>query len=261
MWAEEHISLGTPSVRSAKIAASQNNFTQAKKLLLEAQKLDPNTPGLDYQLAIVAFSENHIGDAKTSLQRSLARKDSIADSYNLLGAILLREGEYPEAISHLQSAITADSKLTEAYSNLAAAYRLNFEPLKAVEALRIAAALDERQRPLYELQIRFALIEAGQTTEIEKALAEKLSAPEVESDWLITAAALNLRKGRIDEAVTCLEKARESMNSNLFKVVLNDRAIKTYSSDSRILRVYQGKKLIMPNDSNRTPDGSSNLRL
>lgn len=239
MLAEESGSLGTPNVRAAMIATSQSNYTQAKKLLLEAQRLDPNTPGLDYQLAIVAFSEMHIEEAKANLQKSLARKDSVADSQNLLGAILLREGEYPEAISHLQAAIDADAKLTEAYSNLAAAYRLNFEPLKAIDALNKAAALDEKQRSLYELQIRFALIEAGQTTEIEKTLATKLADSEVESDWLITAAALDLRRGRIDRAALFLEKAGGNMNSNLFKVILNDRAIKTYSADPRILQIYR----------------------
>lgn len=254
-------SIATPQLRSASLALQNGDYVAARKLLLEARSLDPKAPNIDYQLAIVAFTEGNKDEAKKLLLNSISKQDSLADSQNLLGAILLRDGEYPEAIAQLQSAVAADSKLTEAYSNLAAAYRLNYEPLKSIGALRKAAALDEKQRPLYELQTRFALIEAGQTTEIENTLAEKWNSPEIESDWLITAAALYLRKGRIDEAVTLLEKARESMNANLFKLVLNDRAIKTYSSDPRVLRVYQGKKLNMPNDSNRIPDGSSHPRL
>ena len=229
----------TPVLRAAAAAVSQRDFAQAQKLLREARQLDPSAPGVDYQLATVAFAQGQLEEAKTCLNRSLARRDAVADSNNLLGAILLRENDLPAAISCLQAASEADPKMVQPYVNLASAYRLNFEPLKAVPVLRTASGLNPAQRSVYEFRTRLALLEAGETNDIQKQLSEKLAAGEVEADWLLTAAALDLRQGRTDQAAVRLEQARQALAPDLFKVMLDDRAFKAHLDQPKIAAFYQ----------------------
>ena len=228
-----------PLLKASSLALSQGDLKQARKLLLQARQADPSLKGIDYHLATIAYASGEMREAEKLLRASLAAGDAVADSHNLLGGIFLRSGNLTQAIEHFEAATKADPKLPDAYTNLGAAYRLNFEPQKAFAPLRKAAELDPTQRPIHEFKLRLAMIEAGQSDEVEKTLGAKLAAPEVDADWILTAAALDLRKGRIAQGADRIRAAKAVMPPQIFAILMEDRAFKIHSDQAQLAEFYK----------------------
>lgn len=226
------------TLRASTLAFSQGNYAEARRLLLQARALDSSIRNIDYQLAAIAYGTEKLEEAERLLKTSLAAGEAVADCNNLLGALALRAGHPVQAIEYFQAAIKADPTLAQAHANLGLAYRSHFEPGKAVAPLRKAAELNKPAAAVYQFQARLAMIEAGQAREIEETLAKKLTAPEADADWVLTAAAIDLRKGRIEEGAERLRQARAAMPPALFAAMLQDRAFKMHAGDTRIAAFY-----------------------
>jgi tetratricopeptide (TPR) repeat protein len=83
---------------------------------------------------------------------------------------------------------------------------------------------------LYALKMRLTRIEAGQQDLMLQAARQELKAHPSAGDWLLTAAAVQLRKGKISEAVNYLKQAQNNVDPNMFNAVLEDQAFSRYSN-------------------------------
>jgi hypothetical protein len=71
-------------------------------------------------------------------------------------------------------------------------------------------------------KIRMAELEAASAAEVSAAIEKKQSAGPLPVDWLMTAAALNIRQGNLGEALRFLTDARNGNNPGLFASCVND---------------------------------------
>ncbi len=79
--------------------------------------------------------ENEPDRALPYLQRAVVLDSNLTDAYLQLGAVLLKQGQYPAAIAALQTAIRQKPDLEEAHYRLAEAYRVTGERAKAADEL------------------------------------------------------------------------------------------------------------------------------
>ncbi len=70
--------------------------------------------------------------------------------------------------------------------------------------------------------MRMARIEAAEGATVSEELAKKEAAGPLSVDWLMTAAALQLRGGQVEEARQLILQAREGQAPGLFASCVND---------------------------------------
>jgi tetratricopeptide (TPR) repeat protein len=85
------------------------------------------------------------GDARSALERAVAKRPTYASAQISLGKLYLLEGRLDDAIAHLDAARHLDPKNAAVFSNLAAAYRKRGDAQHAEEMLAILAKLNEDQ--------------------------------------------------------------------------------------------------------------------
>lgn len=221
-------------------ALSQGDAVKAKNILLTERERNPQAQGVDFGLAIVAFSKGERAAAAELLQKSISAGEMLADSHNLLGVIYIQDGKAGEAIKEFQAAMEANPKDPQPCVNLAEAYRSDNEPKKAYAPLEKAIGLSPDNRGLYEFKLRLAKIDAGDLAEVAQATEAKIKEKgnDLSMDWVMTAAALSLRKGRTKEAVILLDQARQAMPADAFHNTMEDHAFKFFATEPELAPFY-----------------------
>lgn len=227
------------ALQAATKALREGDPEKARKLLLDARVRDPQAAGIDFGLGLVAFTQGRLDEAATELKKSIAAKDAVGDSENLLGIVLIQQGKPEEAVVHFGNSVAANPKNADFLVNLAEAQRANGEPKKAYTLLQGAMELNPERKSYYELKLRLARIDAGDMFEVERDTVGKLQSKEIAMDWVITAAAISLRRARMDQAVALLTQAQKAMPPELFRNIMEDRAFRFYSSEPPIAAFYK----------------------
>jgi tetratricopeptide (TPR) repeat protein len=221
-------------------ALSQGDVVKAKNILLTERDRNPQAKGVDFGLAIVAFSKGDRAEAAGLLQKSITAGEMLGDSHNLLGVINIQDGKKSEAISEFQAAMEASPKDPQPCLNLAEAYRADNEPKKAYAPLEKAISLTPGNSGLYEFKLRLAKIDAGDLADVAQATEAKIKEKgnDLSMDWVMTAAALSLRKGRTKDAVVLLEQARRAMPADAFHNTMEDHAFKFFATEAEMAPFY-----------------------
>lgn len=227
-------------LKASAQALSEGDYEKARKILLIAREQNPKAYGIKYGLAVIAFSQGKRDEAATLLQESLSAGEMSADSHNLLGVINMQNGKTEEAILAFQAAVAAAPQNPQPLLNLAEAHRANNDPKLAYDPLRKLIARDPNQRSLYEMKLRFAQIDAGDLDEVVRSTDAliKEKGDQLSIDWVLTAAAISLRKGRMKEATTLLEQAKQVMPPDVFRNAMEDHAFKFFATESAMAPFY-----------------------
>lgn len=218
----------------------QQDFPGARAHYEAARKLDPELKGIDYQLAVVAFNENDLAAAKTMAEKSIASAQEVSACHLLLGVMAGQAKDYPLSVSEFEKAAEANPANPNPYYNLSETYREQGDPKKAIEALRKAMQRNPAD-PLYPLKLRLARIEAGEDESLDKETSEQLRLPSPAGDWLLTAAAIALKRGFYPEAASLLDQSRQAMQSVLFFAMLQDPVFLKYAKQPEIAIFYDVK--------------------
>jgi len=114
---------------------------EAVRILQQALRLDPELPGLRYQLGLAFHAIGDEADAEGELREAAGRAPDSAGVHNYLGIVLFQEGNAKAALVEFRVAVKLAPTDSNAHFNVAEALARTGESGKAVEELRIAAGL------------------------------------------------------------------------------------------------------------------------
>jgi tetratricopeptide (TPR) repeat protein len=185
-------------------------FEQAEAFFRQAVKGDPNSAEALYGLGSACLQQQKTNEARECFQRALQLRASypgtVPNSWNNLGILAAREGNFDLAIQYFRRALQIDPEHSIALRNLGSAYRQKKDWTQAESALERALALNPDDP---EANYSLGMVYAQQNdTEraydyLRKALASRPAYPEALNNLGI----LYLRTRRPEEAKRSFEES------------------------------------------------------
>lgn|GEM_PF-4349431 len=229
----------TAAAHKVQLAAEAQNrgwLVSARKLLEEAAAINPDTPGLRFHRALQELHEGHPRRAAAFARASLSAGQNVADCRTLLGLLAMRDKDFAEAEYQMREAIAADPENGRGYYNLSEVLRWQGRPREALAQLE-QAQKKQPGDPVIPLKIRLTQIETGERLTF---IRPKNDSSPSDPAWTLTEAALALRGGRIDKAVTLLDQARDELPPAFFYPLLKeDHFFQTYKSEPALARFFE----------------------
>jgi len=155
-----------PLLALAGLYASQGDMAHAAEWYSRAAVVDPQNPGLLYQLALARYRGGQGATAIAPIRRALALDPGFDEAHYLLGVLLRDANDLDGATASLERAIAGTPGLTVAREALAEVYRARRRFADEMAQLTAIAAVDNRGTRA----IAIALAEARQGS-FESALA------------------------------------------------------------------------------------------
>jgi tetratricopeptide (TPR) repeat protein len=97
------------------LSLSENQFEQATQYLDDAVKLTPQDDGLQVEAAVAWFRRGDSKKAKAMIEAVLARDPGMARAHNVLGRLLLFEGNAKGALAELKAAVNVQNDFETSY--------------------------------------------------------------------------------------------------------------------------------------------------
>jgi len=237
--AEPNAPLSPAERKMIEAVEAQNHgwYTSARSLLDAAEALDPKVPGLNYQRAIQALGEGHLDEAAALARKGIATGQNVGDCHTLLGLMAMQAGDKKAAAEEFQDAIAANPDRAVAYYNYSEYLRENARPREAITQLDIAIRKDSKN-PTLPLKKRLARLEAGDIQPLSIETQKALQQNPPPASWLITAGAIALKSGKIDEAIILLRNARTSTPPEIFTSLMADPFFRIYSREPALKEFY-----------------------
>lgn len=226
--------------RLARALQEQNTgrYEEAYASYHEALKLDPDLRGVECQLGIASFQTGDHEKARRHLNRSIEEGEEIVASRLLLGVMLAKEKNYAEAEEEFLEVLELAPAEAQAHYNLGEMFREQGRFEEAILRHR-QAVLTNPQEPLFAFKLRLTRIQAGEMQAVETETREQLLLATPTGDWLMTAAAVNLKRAEWKEAAKMLAYAAGAMQPQMFFAMLQDPIFTAHAGRPELQPFYQ----------------------
>ena len=193
------------------------NWKEAADRFIAAKYKNPSCPGLLFRVGKLYYDHNSFDVADMVLERAIAFAENMESANYYRGMIALGRRDLPAAERFFEAAATAAPFNADYYYSWAEALRRDHRPSDAIARYEQAAVrAGDAEQNICRFKIRMTMVEAGDIPQINAELEKKQSEGPLSVDWLMTAAALQIHAGNIDEAVRLVKEARASDRSLLF---------------------------------------------
>jgi VWFA-related protein len=135
--------------RATQLLAAQP--AESIKLLLQARQLDPQLPGLSYQLGMAYHAIGDEADAETELTDAVTATPASAEAHNYLGIARFQLGNVKGALEEFRTAATLAPRDPNAHFNLGEALARTGDSDGAIAELRAASTLTPTDASLTRL--------------------------------------------------------------------------------------------------------------
>jgi len=192
----------------ARALAANGQFAESIQELRELQILFPDDLENYYQLGTAYLNQQMIEEVEP-LFAELAAKRPMAETLVLIGRTYRDFDYYGQARAALEQALEMDPKVRRAHLYLATVAIFEDEQTGLIEALdHLKTELElEPENPMTNLYLGMALVEARREEEALPSLETASRDPTTELDALEFLGRAYLRIGRVEEAVTVLNRA------------------------------------------------------
>jgi tetratricopeptide (TPR) repeat protein len=208
---------------------------EALAILENLLRENPELPGARYQAALAAQRSGDSAKASQLAAEALERKEDSSELQVLIGVMAMQEKNYPEARSAFERAVKLDPASGIALYNLSEALRAEGRPQEAIAKLEKAIEL-EPERNLLQLKLRLAQMETDQGhEEIEMEVISRQNDETLTEDWLMTAAAVHLKRGNYRQAIAALRSAKAVAGSNEVRAIFAEDTFFRRFADEREL--------------------------
>lgn len=231
--AEELVDQALKLEGEGKLQDAAERFLAAKHKNLEYR-------GLLARVAKIAYDQKDLVMADTLFEKAIEFGENVDTSNYFRGLIAVRRKDLPAAIRYFEAATVAAPLVAEYHFSLGEALRLDHHSRDSIPHYEHAALLgrDETERTICEFKIRMALLEAADTQKVKEQLEAKKAAGALSVDWMLTAAAISLREGLVDEAIPLIDLARDGRRPDLFAACITDAYfIEASHKNSRVAAV------------------------
>jgi tetratricopeptide (TPR) repeat protein len=230
---------GERALRTAGLALvkEETGDLSSARTLLESLADSPKVlPGTEYQLALLALRRGDRPGAGLYLERSLVASEAVAPCCYLRGALAGFQGNYREASDQLRLAVQAEPFNGRYLFYWGESLRRCGKLQDAAAAIRQALArpLTAEEWELYSFKLRLAQVEAGRGDPFDAELEEKLSQPSPSGDWLLLAAAQNVKRHALPAAAEFLQRAARLLPPQTYRTWVSDFAFQNYANEQEI---------------------------
>ena len=151
----------------------KGNAQDAANTYREALALNPNDPGMHYNLSLVLAKLGDKGGEKEELERAIKLGPDVPEPHNQLGTLYFAEGRIAEAEQQFKSAIAANPAFAEAKNNLGTLYGRMGKNRAAMDLFREAVRDNPEFAPAHA-NLGLTLAAAGNLGEAKREMEEAL---------------------------------------------------------------------------------------
>ena len=233
----------TGLVTQALRAEKGGDLSRAADLFTEAEKACPDFPGIRYRQALLALRRGEKNKTRTLLGRSLESGEEVAAVHNLQSALARLENQPQLGFAELEAATRAEPFNPKYFYFWAEALRRAGRLPEAAEKMEeaLARTTDPTDESLYQLKLRLIKVDLNREAEFAEDLAARLQDKSVApAEWLLTAAALDLKHGEYPQAAARIERARQLLVPATANFLLNDQTFRDNAWRPELAPFYAG---------------------
>jgi tetratricopeptide (TPR) repeat protein len=139
----------------------------------DAIKLNPDDPGMHYNLSLALAKLGDLAGEKQELENAVKRGPDVPDPHNQLGTLYLQKGRVADAEREFKAAIAVNPAFAQAKNNLGALYGRIGNNRAAIELFR-QALRDNPEFAQAHANLGLTLAAGGNAAEAEQELREAL---------------------------------------------------------------------------------------
>jgi tetratricopeptide (TPR) repeat protein len=211
-------------IKQALVAERAGKWEDAAERFMAAKRQDLRYRGILFRVGKILYDHRNFDAADMGFERAIAFGENIEAANFYRGLIAVRHRNLPAAERFFEAAATAAPFVSDYHYYWGEALRLDLKPTQSIPHYEqaILLARDDQDATVCQFKIRMARIEAAEGPAVNAELSEKQAAGPLPVDWLMTAAALQLRGGHIEEARQLIMQARAGNAPGLFASCVND---------------------------------------
>ena len=217
-------------------------YKDAAERLLAAKHKTLGYRGILARVGKIAYDQNDFATADKIFERAIAFGENVDNANYFRGLIAVRRKDLPAALRFFEAAAVAEPFVADYYFYWGETLRLDHRPRESIPRYEHAALLarGEHEAIICRFKIRMALLEAADADKVKGELEAWKSGGKLPVDWLMTAAAIDLREGRLDEAIPFIRLARDGGEPDIFAACATDAYFAAASrKDSRVAEACQ----------------------
>jgi tetratricopeptide (TPR) repeat protein len=216
---------------------------QPAEALLVLEKLlqeQPDLPGVRYQAALAAQLAGDSAKASKLATEALDRGEDSSELQILLGVMAMKEKKHAEARSAFEKASELDPSNAIALYNLSEAWREDGRTKDAIDALDRALKRAPKDK-VFLLKRRLAQMETDEGfEEVESEVIKRQNDERQTEDWLMTAAAVHLKKGNYRQATQSLRSAQGVAGSDKVRAIFSeDHFFRLFAKEEGLTEIRQ----------------------
>ncbi len=211
-------------VQQALLSEHAGKWQDAVERFMAAKRKNLGHRGILFRVGKILYDHRNFEAADSAFERAIAFGENVEASDYYRGLIAVRRRDLATAEQFFGSAVSAAPFVSDYHYYLAETLRLDLKPKEAFPHYERAALLarDAQDEAVCRFKMRMARIEAAEGAAVATELEKKKAAGSLPVDWLMTAAALELRAGNIEQARQLVMQAREGKSPGLFASCVND---------------------------------------
>jgi tetratricopeptide (TPR) repeat protein len=211
-------------IKQALIAERAGKWQDATERFMAAKRKDLRYRGILFRVGKILYAHRDFDSADNGFERAIAFGENVEAANFYRGLIAIRRRDLPAAERFFEAAVNAAPFVSDYHYYWGEALRLDLKPEQSLRHYEqaILLARDEQDATVCQFKIRMGRIEAAEGSAVSAELAKKEATGPLSVDWLMTAAALQLRGGHIDEARQLIMQARAGNAPGLFASCVND---------------------------------------
>ena len=211
----------------ALVAERLGNWQEAANRYVAAKFKNLSTTGLLFRAGKLYYDHSAFDAADQLFDRAIALGENIDAANYYRGMIAVGRDDFPAAERFFEAASGAAPFNADYLYSWAEALRKHRDPKAAVEYYQKAALRATPQEAnVCRFKARMAMVEAGDSGQVQKELELEQAKGPLSVDWLMTKAAVQIQAGDIEKAVQTVEQAKGSGQSaswGAFAACVGDR--------------------------------------
>ena len=211
-------------IKQALLDERAGKWQEAADRFLAAKRKDLRYRGILFRVGKILYDRRNFEPADEAFDRAIAFGENVEAANFYRGLIAVRRRDLPAANRFFEEAVKAAPFVSDYHYYWGESLRLDFKPKESLPHYEqaILLARNEQDATVCQFKIRMARIEGAEGATVSEELAKNEASGPLSVDWLMTAAALQLRGGQVEEARKLILQAREGQAPGLFASCVND---------------------------------------
>jgi tetratricopeptide (TPR) repeat protein len=195
-------------VEQAILEERAGNTGEAAEKLIAAKHKDLSYRGILFRAGKMAYDAGDYAGADKLFEQAIKFGENLDFANYFRGLIALRVKDLAAAERFFEAAASADPFTADYFYYWAESLRLDHKPNESIRVYERARLLarNEQDATVCQFKIRMAVLETGDAPRIASEVEQRGS--DLPVDWLMTAAALNIQRAKVEDAIELIARAR-----------------------------------------------------